>query len=75
MSLQNIFWDDPSVMYMSLHRYDHGTFYPGTGDVREVGRGAGEGYTVNVAFNGGNLMNIDYMCAFDRVLVVSIQQI
>jgi hypothetical protein len=25
---QNMFYDDPHVMYISLHRYDGGTFYP-----------------------------------------------
>jgi histone deacetylase 4/5 len=28
---QNMFYDDPKVMYVSLHRHDHGSFYPGTG--------------------------------------------
>ncbi len=32
---QHIFEDDPSVLYMSLHRHDPG-FYPGTGALREV---------------------------------------
>lgn len=35
---QHMFEDDPSVLYVSLHRYDHGTFYPGTGGADEVRR-------------------------------------
>lgn len=31
-----MFDGDPSVLYVSLHRYDRGTFYPGTGGVGEV---------------------------------------
>jgi histone deacetylase 4/5 len=31
-----MFEDDPSVLYVSLHRYDRGSFYPGTGGVEEV---------------------------------------
>ena len=27
---------DPSVLYVSLHRYDGGSFYPGTGGISEV---------------------------------------
>ena len=36
---QRILYDDPSVLYMSTHRYDHGTYYPGTGDASEVRHG------------------------------------
>ena len=28
---QNMFYKDPNVLYISLHRHDHGNFYPGTG--------------------------------------------
>ena len=43
---QNSFYEDPKVLYFSTHRY--GFFYPGTGAATEVGRGKGEGFTVNV---------------------------
>jgi acetoin utilization deacetylase AcuC-like enzyme len=47
---QEIFWRDPHVLYVSTHQYP---FYPGTGDVDEVGEGAGSGYTVNVPLPAG----------------------
>ncbi|MBZ0253470.1 MAG: histone deacetylase, partial [Candidatus Methylomirabilis sp.] len=47
---QHAFWEDPRVLFISTHRYP---FYPGTGDVNEVGKGAGEGYTVNIPLPGG----------------------
>jgi acetoin utilization deacetylase AcuC-like enzyme len=43
---QEMFYDDPNVLFISLHQYP---FYPGTGAAREIGRGAGEGYTANLA--------------------------
>lgn len=43
---QHSFYEYPKVLYFSIHRY--GFFYPGTGAAREVGKGAGEGFTVNV---------------------------
>jgi acetoin utilization deacetylase AcuC-like enzyme len=43
---QNSFYEDRRVLYFSTHRY--GFFYPGTGAATEVGRGKGEGFTVNV---------------------------
>jgi acetoin utilization deacetylase AcuC-like enzyme len=41
---QDIFWEDPSVLFVSLHRYP---FYPGTGAADETGGGKGLGTTVN----------------------------
>lgn len=34
---QEAFYDDPSVLYISLHRYDNGNFFPGSGNPSEVG--------------------------------------
>ena len=42
---QDLFYEDPGVLYLSAHQ---SPFYPGTGDVRELGEGAGLGFTVNV---------------------------
>ena len=39
-----MFEDDPSVLYVSLHRYP---FYPMTGSFKETGVGAGRGYNVS----------------------------
>jgi len=66
---QHIFEDDPTVMYMSLHRHDHGSFYPGTGAAHEVGTGPGRGYTVNVAWDCGGIQNGDYLAAFTHLLL------
>jgi len=50
---EDIFYHDPSVLYMSIHQ-DPLTFYPGTGFVHEIGSGEGEGYTVNVPMPPGS---------------------
>jgi len=42
---QDTFYEDPSVLYFSLHRYP---FYPGTGSKNETGAGKGVGSTINV---------------------------
>lgn len=47
---QWIFYEDPRVLYMSLHQFP---FYPGTGAATDVGRGAGQGFTVNAPFEAG----------------------
>jgi acetoin utilization deacetylase AcuC-like enzyme len=43
---QEIFWADPNVLFFDTHCA--APFYPGSGDLNEVGAGLGEGYTVNV---------------------------
>lgn len=47
---QDCFYDDPAVLYISLHQYP---IYPGTGRAEEIGAGAGVGYTVNVPLPTG----------------------
>jgi acetoin utilization deacetylase AcuC-like enzyme len=47
---QDIFYEDGSVFYLSLHQFPH---YPGTGRVDETGRGPGEGTTLNVPLHPG----------------------
>jgi acetoin utilization deacetylase AcuC-like enzyme len=49
---QDIFYEDPEVLFFSIHRFGMG-FYPGTGNVDETGRGKGEGYTLNVPLRYG----------------------
>lgn len=62
---QHSFEDDPDVLYLSTHEYP---YYPGTGGVREIGRGAARGRTVNVAWPAG-MGDAEYLAAFDRVLL------
>jgi acetoin utilization deacetylase AcuC-like enzyme len=49
---QDIFYEDPEVVFYSIHRYGNG-FYPGTGSDRETGRGKGLGHTINVPVRFG----------------------
>ncbi len=42
---QAIFWDDPSILYISIHQYP---LYPGTGRLADVGGGEARGLTVNI---------------------------
>jgi len=49
---QDIFYADGEVLFISVHRQGYG-FFPGTGALRETGRGAGEGATRNFPLPGG----------------------
>ncbi|KAK7884799.1 hypothetical protein WMY93_027922 [Mugilogobius chulae] len=67
---QEVFYCDPNVLYISLHRYDDGNFFPGSGSPAEVGSGAGKGFNVNVAFTGGldpPMGDAEYLAAFRTV--------
>jgi acetoin utilization deacetylase AcuC-like enzyme len=61
---QDVFYEDPSVLYVSLHQYPH---YPGTGWVDETGRGRGKGFTINFPFPAGTGED-NYLDAFERVI-------
>jgi acetoin utilization deacetylase AcuC-like enzyme len=47
---QDIFYEDNSVFYFSVHAQD---IYPGTGKATEIGANAGKGFTLNVELNSG----------------------
>ncbi|XP_012879744.1 PREDICTED: histone deacetylase 4 [Dipodomys ordii] len=69
---QQAFYSDPSVLYVSLHRYDDGNFFPGSGAPDEVGTGPGVGFTVNMAFTGGldpPMGDTEYLAAFRAVVM------
>uniref|UniRef100_A0A8C7YJE0 Histone deacetylase n=1 Tax=Oryzias sinensis TaxID=183150 RepID=A0A8C7YJE0_9TELE len=69
---QQAFYADPNVLYLSLHRYDDGNFFPGSGAPDEVGSGAGVGFNVNVAFTGGlepPMADAEYLAAFRTVVM------
>uniref|UniRef100_A0A669BCM5 Protein deacetylase HDAC6 n=1 Tax=Oreochromis niloticus TaxID=8128 RepID=A0A669BCM5_ORENI len=68
---QHMFEDDDSVLYISLHRYDNGAFFPSSEDAApdKVGVAKGAGFNVNVAWSGGRMGDSDYLAAFHRVVM------
>uniref|UniRef100_A0A3B4AT03 Histone deacetylase n=1 Tax=Periophthalmus magnuspinnatus TaxID=409849 RepID=A0A3B4AT03_9GOBI len=73
---QQAFYSDPNVLYISLHRYDDGNFFPGSGAPEEVGSGAGVGFNVNIAWTGGvdpPMGDVEYLTAFSVVMPIAQQ--
>lgn len=69
---QEIFYDDPRVLVISMHRHDDGNFFPGTGGPNECGTGAGVGYNINIGWSGGlnpPLGDAEYLAAFRSVVL------
>jgi acetoin utilization deacetylase AcuC-like enzyme len=56
---QDIFYDDPRVLYFSTHQFPH---YPGTGHWTETGSGEGDGSTINVPLPPGSGDDIYRRC-------------
>ena len=51
--VQTIFWDEPRVLTISIHQYEPGWFFPGTGALEERGGPRAEGTAVNVPLPAG----------------------
>lgn len=62
---QDVFYDDPRVLYVSLHQWP---LYPGTGWYEEVGRGDGYGTTLNVPLPRRTTGDV-YLDAIDRLVM------
>ncbi|RLG20799.1 histone deacetylase [Methanosarcinales archaeon] len=62
---QEIFYDNPNVLYISTHDPN---IYPGTGQIDEMGEGAGEGFNVNIPMPQGS-DNDDYIRIFSEIVM------
>ena len=63
---QNAFYQDPSVLFVSLHQHN---WYPKlSGELEQVGSGMGAGYTVNIPLPAGT-GDRGYRAAFEQLVV------
>lgn len=82
--VQNIFYDDPNVLYISLHVYGElGEFYPGPpppgsgladGGIKSCGTGPGLGRNVNIPWPKQGMGNAEYMRAFQKIVMPIAQE-
>lgn len=68
---QKVFYNDPRVLYISLHRYEQGKYYPGTkaGGADQIGEGQGEGFNINIPWPVGGVGDADYIYAFNKIIM------
>lgn len=68
---QRAFNDDPSVLYISLHRFEGGRFYPcgPFGGMSSCGEGKGLGYSVNIPWAESGTTDGDYLHAFQQIVM------
>jgi acetoin utilization deacetylase AcuC-like enzyme len=67
---QDVFYEDPRVLYVSLHEWP---LYPGTGSMDQVGHGAGTGTTINVPLPAGTAGEV-YRRAFDELVLPALER-
>ena len=60
------FYEDDRVLLIDLHQ-DPRTIYPGTGFIEEIGRGIGEGFTINLPLLPG-AGEMAYQYCFDKII-------
>lgn len=80
--IQNMFYEDPNVLYISLHVYDGGKFYPGPPEDPDipdaghenVGAGPGSGKNVNIPWDKQGMGDGEYLGAFQRIVMPIAQE-
>lgn len=80
--IQDIFYDDPNVLYISLHVYQNGSFYPGQaeepwmpdGGIKHCGEGQGLGKNVNIGWDSQGMGDGEYLAAFQKVVMPIAQE-
>ncbi|KAJ5563097.1 Histone deacetylase HdaA [Penicillium sp. DV-2018c] len=74
--IQKAFYDDPNILYVSIHVYQDGHFYPGgpAGNWDQCGGGVGVGKNVNIPWPSQGMGDGDYMFAFHEVVMPIAQE-
>lgn len=69
--VQNTFYDDPNVLYISIHVHKDGNFYPSgnAGNHLACGAGAGAGKNINIPWKTAGMGDGDYMYAFQQIIM------
>ncbi|MEQ8262752.1 class II histone deacetylase [Pseudohaliea sp.] len=68
---QEIFWEDPSVLTVSIHQ--DRCFPPDSGHLHELGEGDGRGYNLNIPLPAGSGRGA-YLAAVERVVVPALER-
>lgn len=75
--IQNMFYEDANILYISIHVYQDGLFYPGRpensmtpdGGMEHVGSGPGLGKNVNIGWHDQGMGDGEYMAAFQKIVM------
>ena len=66
---QSLFYNNSNVLYFSIHRYQGGAFYPGTGSMDDTGGENAPGSNINVPLNFKGMGDAEYIEVFKTLLL------
>lgn len=68
---QHAFYDTNKVLFLSVHRYENGKYFPHSieADCAYIGNGDGEGYNINIPLNDHIMEDTDYIQVFHRIIL------
>ncbi|KAF3766385.1 Arginase/deacetylase [Cryphonectria parasitica EP155] len=80
--IQNIFYDNPNVLYISTHVYQNGHFYPAQpddpnipdGGLDKCGADGAQGKNINIGWHDQGMGDGEYMAAFQRIIMPIAQE-
>lgn len=69
--IQKSFYNDPRVLYISIHRYQHGKSFPflRESNFDHIGEGAGRGFNLNIPLNDTGNTDADYLAIFQQLIM------
>ncbi|GFS12570.1 histone deacetylase [Elysia marginata] len=69
--VQRMFYEDPRVLYISIHRYEHGLFWPNLreSDYDHIGQDKGKGFNVNIPLNQIGMKDADYLSILHQLIL------
>jgi acetoin utilization deacetylase AcuC-like enzyme len=67
---EHAFYDDPSVLTISIHQDNN--YPPGSGAIQDTGAGEGKGYNINIPLPAGSGVGA-YVATFERVVAPALR--
>ena len=69
--IQHMFYNSDKILYISIHRYDQGSFFPcgEDGAADKVGEGEGKGFNINIPWNSRKCGDLEYYLAFMNIVL------
>lgn len=68
---QHAFYDNNKVLFLSVHRYENGKYFPHSTEANYdyIGGENAQGYNVNIPLNQAMMNNCDYIEIFHRIIL------
>ena len=68
---QALVGENPNILFISTHQYP---FYPGTGNVRDIGSGGAEGTIINIPLQAG-VGDLSFKLIYEEIVIPALRRI